>query len=573
MMTGVLYLAMEFSALHLNPASSFFLSMRHVWPFSDLFLFRSLAYCPVLCNVNYFISHQNNYHLALDAQVAMAQLDKKTSDLEKYIFLHTIQDSDETLFYKILTTYTYKTLPFVYTPTVGEACQKWGEIYRHTPRGIYISSNDAGSIESVLDNHPHKNIKVIVVTDGERILGLGDLGVNGMGIPIGKLALYTACAGIHPDQTLPVQIDVGTNTQSLLDEPSYMGLRQKRNLNGYDELVAEFFAAAQKKYGRNVLIQFEDFGNTNAFRLLEHHQPTATTFNDDIQGTASVVLAGIISSLGLAGKSKVADHTFLFLGAGEAGVGIADLIAIAVTHETGCTLAEAKAKIWLVDSQGLITADRKNLQHHKLAYAHAAPAGSTDAQFCTGNALMDATKLIKPTALIGVSAQGKTFTKAICEEMCKFNTNPLIFALSNPTSKAECTAREAYEWTDGKAIYASGSPFDPVTLADGRFFEPGQGNNAYIFPGIGLGAISVDATRITDDDMYVAASALAAQVTPEQLARGCAYPPLANIREVSLKIAAAVAENMVKRGDALRKPAAGESYVDNASKIVYHPQY
>lgn len=504
---------------------------------------------------------------------AMEQLAKKPTDLDKYVFLHTIQDSDETLFYAILTTHTQKVMPFVYTPTVGEACQKWGEIYRHTPRGLYISMNDAGNIDSILDNHPHQDVKVIVVTDGERILGLGDLGVNGMGIPIGKLALYTACAGIHPEQTLPVHLDVGTNTDDLLKSPYYMGLRQKRDrTQAYDDLVKEFFAACQKKYGRNVLIQFEDFGNTNAFRLLEDHQKTATTFNDDIQGTASVVLAGIISSLGMTKKAKVADHRFVFLGAGEAGVGIADLIAIAVQHETGCTLEEARANIWLVDSKGLVSNARSDkLADHKLHYAHTPPTSHADQ--CSGNALMDAIKSIQPTGIIGVSAQGQTFTKEICEEMARLNENPLIFALSNPTSKAECTAAQAYEWTNGAAVFASGSPFDPVTLEDGRRFVPGQGNNAYIFPGVGLGAVACDSTSILDDDMYVAASALAAQVTPEDLASGCAYPPLSDIRNVSLHIAAAVAENMVKSGRALSKPKDGESYVDMCRRFVYTPKY
>eukprot|EP00605_Chrysophyceae_sp_TOSAG23-4_P002586 GSChrysophyteH1.ASY1.ANO1.2856.1 assembled CDS len=489
----------------------------------------------------------NPFTLDQKVELAMEQLMQKPTDLDKYVYLHTIHDADETLFFAILAKHTYRTLPFVYTPTVGEACQKWGQIYRHTPRGLYLSINDAGSIESILDNHPHKNVKVIVVTDGERILGLGDLGVNGMGIPIGKLALYTACAGIHPEQTLPVHIDVGTNTESILKDPYYMGLRQKRdNSQAYDNLIQEFFDACQKKYGRDVLIQFEDFGNTNAFRLLHKHSQTATTFNDDIQGTASVVLAGIISSLGLAKKEKVADHKFVFLGAGEAGVGIADLIAIAVRHETGCSLEEARSKIWLVDSRGL---------------------------FCSGNALMDAIKLLQPTAIIGVSAQGQTFTKEICEEMARINEHPLIFALSNPTSKAECTAKQAYEWTNGKCVFASGSPFDPVTLADGRTFNPGQGNNAYIFPGVGLGAVSVGAQFINDDDMYVAASSLAAQVSPEDLASGNAYPPLNDIRKVSLHIAAAVAENMVKTGRAARQPADGESYVENAAKFVYTPSY
>lgn len=511
--------------------------------------------------------------LTLDQKVenAMSQLKLRKTDLDKYIYLHTIMDSDETLYYSILCRHTYETMPFVYTPTVGEACQKWGQIFRHSPRGLYISENDSGDVRTLLDSHPHDDVKVIVVTDGERILGLGDLGVDGMGIPIGKLALYTACAGINPRQCLPVHLDVGTNNEEKLASPHYMGIKHHRDQSKIDGLVAEFFRACQDKYGRNVLIQFEDFGNTNAFRLLEDHVNTATTFNDDIQGTASVVLAGLISSLSLANKSSVADHVYLFNGAGEAGVGIANLISMAIVLETGCTEEESRKNIWLVDSRGLITSARTDeLAHHKIPYAHAPPSGSVTA---SGDTLLDATRLLKPTALIGVSAQGGSFTKEICEEMCIFNENPVIFALSNPTSKAECTAEQAYTYTNGKAIFASGSPFFPVTLPDGRHFVPGQGNNAYIFPGLGLGVISCNASQVTDEDMYVAAAALAAQVTPEQLAQGCAYPPLSNIRNVSLFIAAAVAENSFKKGRATVSPKEGQTWIELCAENVYVPSY
>jgi malic enzyme len=503
-------------------------------------------------------------------ELAMLQFHERPRPIDKYIFLHTIQDADETLFYAILVKHTQVVMPFVYTPVVGEACQKWGEIYRHKPRGLYISANDAGSVRSILDNHPQANVKVIVVTDGERILGLGDLGVNGMGIPIGKLALYTACAGIHPDTVLPVHIDVGCDVDSVRDSPFYMGLRQKRDRSQkYDALVAEFFDACQDKYGRNVLIQFEDFGNTNAFRLLEDFQPRACTFNDDIQGTASVCLAGVISSLKLAGKKRVSDHKLLFYGAGEAGVGIADLISLCISHETGCTAEEARKQIYLVDSKGLVCAERgiDTLAHHKQRYAHASPSGTT-----TSN-LLETVRMVKPTGLIGVSAQGQSFTKEVVEEMCKLDAHPLVFALSNPTSKAECTAQQAYEWSNGAAVFTSGSPFDPVILKDGREFVPGQGNNAYIFPGLGLGAVACDATQITDDDLYIAAKALAETVTPERLAVGCAYPPLSEIRDVSLHIASKVAENIMKDGRALGQASPGESIKDMCAKIMYDPTY
>jgi len=516
--------------------------------------------------------------MSLETKVAIAmdQLALKTSPIEKYIFLHTLQDSDETLFYATLIKHTSTIMPFVYTPTVGEACQKWGTIYRHQPRGIYLSLNDKGKVRKILDNHPSKDIKAIVFTDGERILGLGDLGVNGMGIPIGKLALYTACAGINPAQCLPVHIDVGTNTKAYHTDPTYMGLRRERERGlPFDDLIKEFFDACQDAYGKNVLLQFEDFGNSNAFRLLETYKNKACCFNDDIQGTASVVLAGLISSLGLAGKKSIADHTFLFNGAGEAGVGIAQQVAVAIQKATGCSAEAARKQIWLCDSQGLITNKRPDLSqmpHHKLPFAHDVPAAFEEAtKGAGGDNLLAAVRAVKPTGIIGVSAQGGSFTEAICKEMAKINEHPVIFALSNPTSKAECTATQAYTWTDGKCVYASGSPFDQVTLADGRKFTPGQGNNAYIFPGVGLGAIASGATSLTDDDMIVAAFTLSKLVSKERLDTGCAYPPLSEIREVSAKIAAAVAANVYdnNRGDG-RRP---QDLLAHCKSLMYVPQY
>jgi malate dehydrogenase (oxaloacetate-decarboxylating)(NADP+) len=398
---------------------------------------------------------------------------------------------------------------------------------------MYFSLEDAGMIREILDNWFTSKVTTIVMTDGERILGLGDQGVNGMGIPIGKLALYTACGGIDPAHVLPVHIDVGTNNEKLLNDPYYLGLKRHRARGqAYDDLIAEFFDAAKDKFGENVMIQFEDFGNLNAFRLLKQWQDRACTFNDDIQGTAAVALAGLLTSIRLTGK-ELTDHTFLFAGAGEAATGIAELIAFAISEGSHISIEEARSNIYLVDSKGLVTKSRlAGLQHHKVNFAH-------DAEACPD--LLSAVKLVKPSALIGASAIPNLFTKEICEEMEHSNETPIIFALSNPTSKAECTARQAYEWTNGKAIFSSGSPFDPVEMEDGRRFAPGQGNNAYIFPGVGLGVVAAGSKRITDDDMLLAAKTLASLVTDEQLKVGCVYPPLCEIRNVSKNIAIKVA--------------------------------
>jgi len=498
----------------------------------------------------------------------MQQLRKKNSPIEKYIFLHTIQDADETLYYACLIRHTVEVMPFVYTPTVGQACQEWSTITRHLPRGVYIGLNDAGRVREILDNYPNKNIKVICMTDGERILGLGDQGSNGMGIPVGKLSLYVACAGINPSQVLPVLIDVGCNRPEYLKDPAYVGLRRERERGpAYDELIAEFFSAAQEAYGKDVLIQFEDFGNSNAFRLLETYRTKSCSFNDDIQGTASVVLAGFISALGLSGRSKLGDHTYLFFGAGEAGVGIADLLSSAIARESGIPLAEARKRVWLVDSKGLVTSTRSDAAsqaHHKVPYAHAVTTEASD--------LITAVKTVRPTALVGVSAQPAAFTQEVVEEMASYNESPIIFALSNPTSKAECTAEQAYTWTKGKAIFASGSPFGDVTLPDGSVKIPGQGNNAYIFPAVGLAAVVTGAKEITDYDFEIAAVTLSKMVSPERLAQGCLYPSLKDIREVSATVAAAVAEAIYSDGRASKLPKPGD-LLNHCKSVMYVPSY
>lgn len=459
----------------------------------------------------------------------MENYNRKSSPLEKYIFMVSLQDRNETLFYRTVIDHLEEMMPIIYTPTVGQACQEYGHIYRR-PRGLYISIADRGRIADILSNWPYEDVRVIVVTDGERILGLGDLGANGMGIPVGKLSLYTACAGIDPAYTLPITLDVGTNNEKLLNDPLYGGLSQHRVRGAaYDAFIEEFVLAVQQKFPR-ALLQFEDFGNQNAFRLLHKYRGRACTFNDDVQGTAAVTLAGLYSALRLT-HNQLKDHTFLFLGAGEAGIGIGDLIVTALVEE-GTPLAEARQKCWFVDSQGLVVKSRENLAEHKLPYAH-------DYPFLPD--LLSAVEALKPTAIIGVSGQGSTFTQPIVEKMAELNKKPIILALSNPTSKAECTAEQAYTWTNGRAIFASGSPFDAVTL-NGQTYVPGQGNNSYIFPGVGLSVVACGAKHVTDEMFMAAAKALASTVTPEELAQGRIYPTLTRIREVSALLAAAVGE-------------------------------
>ena len=403
------------------------------------------------------------------AERALRHIRAQPSELEKYIELNALHDRNESLFFRVVCDHIDEMQPLIYTPTVGLACQKYGHIFQR-PRGLFIGANDRGRVESVLRNWPYR-AAIIVVTDGERILGLGDLGANGMGIPVGKLSLYTACAGIRPELCLPVMLDVGTGNDELLADPFYVGLRQRRVRGAaYDELVDEFIHAAQKVFP-GVLIQFEDFANHNAFRLLHRYRDQVCTFNDDIQGTAAVVLAGLYGALRVTG-TKLREQTILCLGAGEAATGICDLVASALREE-GMSEAEARRRCWLFDSRSLVVASRTDLAEHKRPYAHEGPR-ITD--------FLQAVQTLKPTAIIGVAAVGGTFTQAVLETVARLNPRPIVFALSNPTSKSECTAEQAYQWTGGKALFACGSPFDPVTF-EGQTFVPRQGNNSYIFPG------------------------------------------------------------------------------------------
>ncbi|KAJ6664888.1 hypothetical protein lerEdw1_005860 [Lerista edwardsae] len=564
--------------------------------------------------------------LSQDVQVlrVLKSYETKSNDLDKYIILMTLQDRNEKLFYRVLTSDIERFMPIVYTPTVGLACQQYGLAFRR-PRGLFITIHDKGHIATMLNSWPEENIKgssndqdmhgsegqpemisdfylrarnvfsfsksshrtaigdcqspaekcrgakevrnrkskAIVVTDGERILGLGDLGSYGMGIPVGKLALYTACGGVHPQQCLPVLLDVGTDNekyfsytdtsvssewnkwdhstaeQSLLNDPLYIGLKHKR-VRGkqYDDLIDEFMQAVANKYGMNCLVQFEDFANANAFRLLNKYRQRYCTFNDDIQGEITIYV-----------------HF-------QAAMGIAHLIVMALEKE-GVSRGEAIQKIWMVDSKGLIVKGRSHLNHEKEMFAQDHPHVKT---------LEEVVQTIKPTAIIGVAAIAGAFTDQILKDMGTFNKRPIVFALSNPTSKAECTAEQCYRLTEGRGIFASGSPFPKVTLPNGQSFFPGQGNNAYVFPGVALGIIACGVRHISDDIFLTTAESIAEEVTEENLAEGRLYPPLSSIRDVSFKIAVKIVDYAYKHDLAswYPEPEDKEAFVKS---LIYSPDY
>lgn len=493
----------------------------------------------------------------------MSNLARQATPLDKYVYLRTILSWNQELFYFALTRYVDQLMPIVYTPTVGEACVRYSDILLPPgpSGGLFLPHTAAASFDQILQNWPHPDVRVIVVTDGERILGLGDLGANGMGIPVGKLSLYAACAGIHPRYTLPITLDMGTNNKKLLDNSAYIGLRTPRITGDAFDAVLESFVSAVTRRWPKVLIQWEDFGNTNAFRLLDRYRRSVCSFNDDIQGTACVALAGLLAAAKLSKKS-LAEQTFLFLGAGEAGTGIGDLIAYyLVQSNTVASVEEAHKRIFYVDSQGLVCKSRTNLAHHKLPYAHDVPFLNT---------FEEAVATLKPSAIIGVCTQPQTFTKPIIEMMASFNERPVIFALSNPTSKSECTAEQAYTWSGGRAIFASGSPFDPVVY-NGKTFHPGQGNNAYVFPGIGLGVIASEASVVPEEMFLTAADTLANLVTDAHLNEGLVYPPLSEIRKVSMAIGVAVATQAFDLKIArAAKPASIDALVRS---YFYEPAY
>ena len=496
-----------------------------------------------------------------DTQVrrVLHQVNRKPTDLGKYIYLTALSDNNETLFFRVLMSDPPRFMPLIYTPTVGEACQQFGHILRR-PRGLYLSIKRRGRFREILRNWPERDVRIIVATDGERILGLGDLGANGMGIPIGKLALYTACAGVPPQLTLPIMLDVGTNNEALLKDPLYLGLRQPR-VRGeeYSAMIEEFVAAAQEVYPKSC-IQFEDFANIHAVPILAQYRDRACCFNDDIQGTAAVAVAGMLAALRIL-KNRIVDQTFLFFGAGSAGTGIADLLTKTMMQE-GVPETVARARCWLFDSKGLVTSGRATeLADFKKAYAHDhAPVPD----------FIGAIEAVRPTAIIGVSTIAKAFDQRVIEAMARINERPIIFPYSNPTSRSECTAEEAYAWSQGRAIFASGSPFAPVHY-NGKTLVPGQGNNVYIFPAVGMAVYATEAKRVTDEMFISAARAVAEQVTDANLEAGLIYPPLSGILATSLQVAGRVAETIFEAGLAgVDRPADLRCFLEN---MAYRPEY
>jgi len=494
----------------------------------------------------------------LQLRRVLQQLGHKATDLDRYIYLVNLLDNDETLFYRTVMSDPARFLPIVYDPTIGEACLKFGHIYRRA-RGMYLSITRKGHVKEVLRNWPVQDVRTICVTDGGRILGLGDLGANGMGIPIGKLQLYTACAGVPPQGLLPMYLDAGTNNQTYLNDPLYLGLRRPRPSS--EELYAfvdEFVDAVQEVFP-NCCIHFEDWTGSDAVHLLARYRDEVCCYNDDIQGTGSVTLAGLIAALKVTG-GKIRDQRILFLGAGSAAIGLAGLIASAMVQE-GLSLKEAQARISMFDVNGLLEPSRKDLFDFQKPYAHP-HAPSRD--------FVAVIESVKPTMLIGVSTVGKTFTRQVIEAMSRLNDRPIIFALSNPTEHAECTPEEAYQWSKGKALYAAGVQFPPVSYG-GRTFLPGQANNFYIFPAVGMAIYATQPKRVTDEMFIEAAHALADQVTPGELQQGLLFPPQSNILETEIKVAARVAKVVFDSNLAgVAQPSDCEAFTRGH---VYKPEY
>lgn len=488
------------------------------------------------------------------AKRALERIHQAEEPLQKYEILSLIRHRNATLFYYLLENNIEELMPIVYTPTVGKACQEFDRIYTE-PEGLYVTIEDKGSVQEVINNWPHDDVDMIVVTDGERILGLGDLGAGGMGIPIGKLSLYTACAGLNPARSLPVLLDVGTNNQGLLHDPLYLGLQQLR-VDGeeYYAFVREFIEAAKARWP-HVIIQFEDFANRHAFALLDQWKDKTACFNDDIQGTAAVAVAGFYAAARVKGSS-LSEEKFLFLGAGEAAGGIADLLVEAMMKE-GLTQEQAVDRIFLFDSHGLVTKDREGLTPLKQKFAHEQEPQST---------FLDAIGEVKPTAIVGCAAQAGSFNAYVLSAMARINERPIIFALSNPTSRSECTAREAYTYTEGKCLFASGSPFPQVEV-NGKTFIPRQSNNSYVFPGIGLGLVVSSPRSVPQSVFLSAAEALSKIVSEDDLENGSLFPSLTKIREVSQSIAAAVAEQCFTAG------VAGVPKPDDLSKAIQEAMY
>ncbi len=497
----------------------------------------------------------------LQLQRVMLQLAQKPTDLERYIYLMNLLDHDETLFYRTVMSDPVRFLPIVYDPTIGEACLKFGHIYRQA-RGMYLSMARRGKVKQVLQNWPQKDVRFICVTDGGRILGLGDLGANGMGIPIGKLQLYTACAGVPPQYLLPMYLDAGTNNEQYLHDPLYLGMRKTRpRTEDLYVFVDEFMEAVQEVFPK-CCVHFEDWTGVDAVHLLERYRYKYCVYNDDVQGTAGIVLAGMINAARIKGK-KLSDEKYLFLGAGSAAIGLADLLCSAMVHE-GLALKDAQAYVSLFDVNGLLETTRTDLVDFQKPYAH---------KHALTRDFVAAIESIKPTTIIGVSTVGGTFTQKVIEAMSRINERPVVLALSNPTEHAECTPEQAYTWSNGKAIYAAGVQFPPVQFK-GQTFLPGQANNFYIFPAIGMAVFATQASRVTDEMFIEAARAVADQVPPDLMKQGLLYPLQSNILETEIQTAARIAKLVFDSGLArVERPADMVAFIrDHVYKPVYHQE-
>jgi malate dehydrogenase (oxaloacetate-decarboxylating)(NADP+) len=488
----------------------------------------------------------------------MLQLARKNTDIDRYIYLINLLDHDETLFYRTIMSDPARFLPIVYDPTIGEACLKFGHIYRQT-RGMYLSITRCGKVKDILKNWPQEDVRFICVTDGGRILGLGDLGANGMGIPIGKLQLYTAAAGVPPQYLLPMYLDAGTNNEQYLHDPLYLGLRKTRPPTAeLFSFVDEFVEAVQEVFPK-CCIHFEDWTGTDAVHLLQRYRDTYCVYNDDVQGTAGITLAGMINATKLKG-TELKDEKYLFLGAGSAGIGLADLLCSALVAQ-GMTLKDAQSRVYMFDINGLLESTRKDLVDFQRPYAH---------QHAPTKDFVAAIESIKPTTIIGVSTIGGAFTQKVVESMSRINERPVILALSNPTEHAECTAEQAYTWSKGKAIYAAGVQFAPVQY-NGQTYLPGQANNFYIFPAVGMAIFATQAKRVSDEMFIEAAQAVADQVPPELLKQGLMYPLQSNILEVEIETAARVAKLVFESG--LARVARPADMVGFIRQHVYKPEY
>jgi malate dehydrogenase (oxaloacetate-decarboxylating)(NADP+) len=488
----------------------------------------------------------------------MMQLGHKSTDLDKYIYLVNLLDHDETLFYRTIMSDPARFLPIVYDPTIAEACLKFGHIYRQT-RGMYLSTTRRGSVKKVLRNWPQKDVRFICVTDGGRILGLGDLGANGAGIPIGKLQLYTACAGVPPQYLLPMYLDAGTNNEQYLHDPLYLGMRKTRPPTAeLFSFVDEFVEAVQEVFPK-CCIHFEDWTGVDAVHLLQRYRDKYCVYNDDVQGTAGITLAGMINAVKLKG-TKLKDEKYLFLGAGSAGIGLADLLCSALVAQ-GMSREDAQSRIHMFDVNGLLESSRTDLVDFQKPYAH---------KHAPTRDFVAAIESIKPTTIIGVSTIGGAFTQKVVESMSRINDRPVILALSNPTEHAECTAEQAYSWSKGKAIYAAGVQFAPVHYK-GQTFLPGQANNFYIFPAVGMAIFATQAKRVTDEMFIEAGQAVADQVAPDLLKQGLLYPLQSNILETEIQTAARVAKLVFDAGLArVDRPADMVSFI---RRHVYKPEY